>query len=164
MEYRKPVPISVKNFLLITLLSIIVFSIIELDSGKILLISVIMIATFIHLRNTSIKLTEQKLEDNKERIGELTKKKKELHHSLNTLNIGPSYLEIKILNKIEYYFENNLAETLKECAQEYVRECEREERMAELREIHAKQDELLDEFIKIKENNEPLEIKKATLC
>ncbi|TQR14743.1 hypothetical protein [Psychrobacillus soli] len=158
-EYRKPVPVSVKNFLFVAFLSILVFSVYRPESGSIWFISVIMIATtLIFLRKTSKKLTEQKLEDNKERINELTKKKKELNHSLDTLNIGPRYLDLKILNKFEHYLRNNLAETLKECAQEYVREIEREERMAELRKIQAKQDELLDEFIRVKENKEPFEL------
>ncbi|HWJ77308.1 MAG TPA: hypothetical protein VNR61_04415 [Niallia sp.] len=100
----------------------------------------------------SAKLTKIKLDENKDQINELTQKKKEMQQSLTSLNIGSSYLEMEILNKFEYYVRNNLAGSLKECAQEYVRELEREEQMNELKKIQANQDKLLDELNRIKEN------------
>lgn len=154
LECKKPVPISVKNFFIITFLTIVVFSLFGPDNGGMVLIGVILIATLIHLRSKSKKLTERKLEDNKELINELSKRKKELNHSLDTLDIGPIYLDLEILNKFEFYIKNNLAETLKECVEEYNRECEREKLMAKLDEIQNKQDELLEEIISNKVNNE----------
>lgn len=159
IELKKPVPISFMKLLLVSTLSIILLVLVDLDDGIIFYIStVVIISTFIYLFRTSEKLTNQKLENNQHQINELNQKKTELNNTLKTLNIGPKYLDLNILGKFENYLINNLADTLKDCAIEYARECEQEEQMAELRKIHAKQDELLSEVSRIKENNETFEI------
>ncbi|WP_079524370.1 hypothetical protein [Solibacillus isronensis] len=159
IELRKPVPISFMKLLLVSTLSIILLVLAGFEDDMIFYISsVVIISTFIYLFRTSEKLTIRKLENNKHQINELNQKATELNHMLKTLNIGPKYLDSNILDKFESYLINNLADTLKDCAIEYARECEREEQMAELRKIQAKQEELLIEFSRIKENNEPFEI------
>lgn len=145
-ECNNPVPISIKHFLLVTVLSIIIFSLFETEITA--NVGMSMIAALIYLGYRSKKMTEKKLKDNKNQIIELNRKKKELYHSLNKLNIGTDYLNSNTLDKFEYYLRNNLAETIKECAKEYVRECEREEQLAELRKISAKQEEFIDEHLK----------------
>lgn len=159
IELKKPVPISFMKLLLVSTLSIILLVLAGFEDDMIFYISsVVIISTFIYLFRTSEKLTIRKLENNKHQINELSQKAAELNHMLKTLNIGPKYLDSNILDKFESYLINNLADTLKDCAIEYARECEREEQMAELRKIQAKQEELLIEFSRIKENNEPFEI------
>ncbi|HWK24575.1 MAG TPA: hypothetical protein VNS08_16220 [Ureibacillus sp.] len=161
LEYRKPVPISVKHFLLAAILAILIVAVVGPVRGFFWFIGAMMLATFIYLRHTSKKRTEQKLEDNQERIDELTKKKVELHQSLDRLNIAPTYLDLEILNKFEYYLSKHLADTLVECAEEYDREWEQEEQLAELRKNNAKQIDLLNEFIwVVKNNNERLNLEE----
>ncbi|MEK5077969.1 hypothetical protein MKX73_03050 [Solibacillus sp. FSL W7-1436] len=159
VELRKPVPISFMKLLFVTTLSIVLLGLFDFDPEVIFYINtVVIISAFIYLFRTSTKLTNQKLENNKHQINELNQKEMELDNALKTLNIGPKYLDRNILDKFENYLLNNLAETLKDCAIEYARECEREAQMEELRKIQAKQEELLNEFSRMKENNEPFEI------
>lgn len=159
IELRKPVPISFMKLLLVSTLSIILLVLAGFEDDMIFYISsVVIISTFIYLFRTSEKLTIRKLENNKHQINELNQKATELNHMLKTLNIGQKYLSPTILDKFESYVLNNLADTLKDCAIEYTRECEQEQQMAELRKIQAKQEELLNEFSRIKGNNEPFEM------
>lgn len=124
-ELRKPVPISFMKLLLVSTLTIILLVVAGFEDDIIFYISsVVIISTFIYLFRTSEKLTIRKLENNKHQINELNQIATELNHNLKTLNIGPNYLNPTVLDKFESYVLNNLADTLKDCAIEYTRECE----------------------------------------
>lgn len=123
----------------------------ELKSEHSTFLVVITIIIFTILQKMDSKLKKKSSDKYNEHIKSLRRQKAELDQQLLSLNIAQKYLDFKIIQRFKKYAENNLAESIKECALQYENDLRYEKLQTELNNSLKDQDDMIEELRKANE-------------